>query len=986
MSVVNHHARLFTGCATSLAAVLLLDPARPALAQTAPQAVPAQSEVVVTGSRIARTGFSTPVPVTVVGADQIGQEAATSIATVVQQLPEFRPVTSPLSVSANNQNVGAATADLRGLSANRTLVLVDGERFVGSTVANGGGTSQTSADAVDLSLLPTSIVLRTEIVTGGASASYGSDAVAGVVNVILDNKLTGFKGQAQYSETQYGDSIEYQASAAYGADFMGGKGHFVVSGEYVDNQGVNSRLDNGRSWSTQQNLPASVSNPCPIGSPVSKTCPTGGNGLPATVVSTNAENATYAVGGLIASGPLAGMVFNTPNAISPFQYGYYLGKGAGMAGGQGPNSFNEYFKFEAPITHYSLYGHGNYDFSDSLTGHVSVTYGDSRSSTPTIQPRWITLSGAAGSSTLYIQPGNAFLPTGVPGGFYLGLLDDAYGPAVQSTERSTFRISAGLDGKFNLIGDKPWTWNAYYQYGQANYSLVSTNADNWQNFLNATDAVVVTPANVGSSGLAVGSVACRTTLTNPANGCVPYNPFGNQVPSAAARAYISGTQWNKTEQTLNVVSGQVQGDIFNLPAGPVTLAVGGEYRVDTVSGSEDPISAVSGWQTLVTVIANGSENVKEGFGELAIPVLKDIVLAKNLNLDGAFRYTDYSTSGGITSWKMGAVDDVFDWLRVRGTWSRDIRAPNVWDLFQTDTTHQTVGTDPLTGQGVINQTTGGNANLKPEIGYTFTGGFIVTAPPNTWFRSLRFSVDYFHIKIDDAITAVTVAQTISNCEQKNSAASCALITRDASAGVSPTGIPYISNLLGTEVNIASLTTAGVDVELDYRKPLSDFAPGLPGTLDFHLVGTHTMELTQDVVGILTYNAGVSGQEPWWGLNGGLTYTNGPLTIGGTGRFISDQIISSTQYAPCQGAAYTAALAVPGETNTTTLNCIGSYAVFGLNAAYNIDYRGGRIQLYTTIDNIFDRPPPFDTAGFASGVGPQYDLLGRNFHFGVRVRY
>lgn len=1022
MTTKTKTAWLSAGSSTAIAAAIALSSAAPAMAQStggasaaAPQGA-TDAQVVVTGSRIVRSGFTTPVPVTVVGQDLAQQQAATSVATVVQDLPEFRPQQNQTSASAAVQNVGAATADLRGLGANRTLVLLDGERLVGDTVPAPLGA--TAADAVDLNLIPSNMVLRTEIVTGGASASYGSDAVAGVVNMILDNKMNGIKAGYQHSVTGVGDMAEDAINLAVGHDFLGGKAHVVFGGEWIHNGGIPNRLANGRTWAEQQNLPATVQNPCPgvTGAGAHNlTCPNGGNGLPANIVGVNPENALYTSGGVImptglpggANNPLAFLNFNTPTDVAPLVKGYWLGKGAGMMGGQGPNGFNEFFPLAVPDTHYSMYLHANYDFSDSLSAHISVLYGDNQSYQQSLQPRWFGTSstGQSGINYIWINPDNAFLPASIqpqitalaaaqaalklPQGFNLGSVPDVDGPEVIRNDRRSYRFSGGFDGKYNFIGDKAWTWNAYATYSETDYHWQADNSVNWKNSDKAFDAVVVNAANQGTSGLPIGQIVCRSTLTAPTNGCVPMNPFGEAAPGPDARAYAFGTQYDNTKRSEYSFAFSTQGDIFTLPAGPVSLAVGGEYRSDSLSGQQDAISSgtnpggtpgVNGWQIASASIGNGSMDVKEGFAELAIPILKDVMLFKNFNADLAARETDYNLSGAVTTWKAGLTDDVTSWFRLRGTMSRDIRAPNVWDLFTTQLRSNVIAADPITGNPFALATTGGNPNLKPEVAWTVTGGFVVTAPSDTFMKGLRFSVDYNKIKLNDAITSVTPSIIVSNCALAHNASNCALITRDPVTNA-------ITNIEATNVNIASIRSASIDVELDYRRTLADFVSTLPGSLDLHVFGTHTMQDTQEVTGANTYLAGVAGGVPWWDVHGYLTYNVGNLSVGGTMHFISSSIVSTTLYAPCQGANYTNAMAA-GALSTTSFNCVGAYATFGLNSQYNIDYKGGRITLYMTIDNLFDRPPPFDVAGTGNSTGsaPNYDLFGRNFHFGVKFRY
>lgn len=900
--------------------------------------------IVVTGSRLANSGFNTPTPVTVTGAAEISRQAAPDVAEVLNQVPAFRPQNTPATSAIFASNLGASTADLRGLGANRTLVLIDGRRVVASTTQGG---SFTPANAVDLNMVPTSLIARTEVVTGGASAAYGSDAVAGVVNLILDTKFEGLRGSVQYGQTDSNDGKDYAASLAFGTKFAGGRGHFVIGGDYDDNEGTGDCYS--RAWCAQSY--GTFTNP------FYKT-----NGLPATMTVPNIRTALATNNGLITAGPLAGLEFAPDGTTHQHDYGTFYGAGINQIGGGDPRDpFFEFYAMSAPVRRYSTLAHADYEVSDAITAYGEASYANVHAHQYGAQVRDL------GSIT--IQRDNAYLPASVADAmdanaitsFKFGRIGDDLGPSFATVRRETYRFVGGLKG--NLGGS--WKWDAYYQYGRTNYFQSNANDRINDNYTRAVDAVR------GPNG----TIMCRSTLTDPTNGCQPLNLFGENNFSQAAVAYAFGTAIQRTHLTQQVVSADISGNPFNTWAGPVSVAFGGEYRKDGAHGTADPISTALRFYTSGGAAISGDMNVKEGFFEMGMPLARDLPFAKSLDLNGAVRLTDYSVSGSVTSWKIGGSWEPVSQFRLRMTRSRDIRAPNIFELYApTSTSYQTV-MDPAKSQAYVLPLTilGGNANLKPEIANTFTIGGVLS--PDFWgLNRLRVSVDYYDIKLDGAISTLG-SQVIVNLCYQGQTALCGNIVRDADGN--------LVSIANVNLNLNRLITRGIDIEASYRMPL------LGGDLSLRSLATHMMALTTvDPTGTSINRAGQNGSPtsspsgvPDWQVNTYVTYDRGRFAGQVQARYISPGTRDNTLIGPEQ-AGYSTTL--PRSTN---FNRIGAYWYFNVNAQYDLIKDGNHsLQLFGVINNITDRDPPPAPSSFGPTNNVLYDVLGRSYRVGLRFSY
>ncbi len=904
------------------------------------------SEVVVTGSLVIRDGTKAPTPMTVVTPEILEVTSHTNVADFLREMPQFQQSTSPLSLSLNYFNVGQNFVNLRGLGTNRNLVLLDGRRFVPTT---GSGN-------VDINLFPQQLIQSVDIVTGGTSAAYGSDAIAGVVNFVLDTKFNGIKGEVQYGQTEIGDGKNYKADLVAGGGFAEGRGHLEVSLQYARNEGVL-----GNNWvdptdRTFLNTPqVRVANPAVTASnPASVT-------NPRYIILPNARIAQVSYTGVIQSGPFANQTFTSDGTLTAYNQG--TGRsGIYASGGDGWN-YARGISPEGASIFSNLFLHGSYDLTSNVSAYFEASAGRTHGSIPNYQ--FMTLASLPSGVPVRID--NPFLSaatvtkmtaagvTSLPVGVVLSNLPLRTADNTSDTQRAV----VGLKGNFG----KTWTWDAYYQYGENVLETNQYNDTNLNPFLLAADAV----------RNASGQIVCRSTLTSPTNGCVPINIIGNPAaPSAAALAYIEGTEIAHTHSTQDVFEAKISGEPFSTWAGPVGVGAGIGYRKDTISRFVDPVSIapnpLTGQPTGAWISGNqlpfsGENAVKEIFGETLIPLLKDAPLAHSLDLNGAIRYTNYDLSGGVTTWKIGGSWQPVEDLRFRATRSRDIRAPTLTELFIPGVTSAATVTDRgLTPPATyLPQTVSlGNPNLTPEHGDTWTAG--VVYQPN-WAREWTFSLDYFDIKIEDAIVQSSAQIVVDQC-LAGATAFCADIDRDPVTH-------RITQIRARFANLASLKTHGWDVEVGYSKDLSDLNRSWDGRVDLRLVGTYQPAYLSKPPGGIEQNLAGGGNQPDKRAVFTGIYTRGPLTLGLQTQWIGSQKIDPTL----------------SDVDLAD-NKYKAYWYTDLSARYRFEAAGGHYEVFGVIQNLFQPDPPLNISGFSSLSynGAVYDGLGRSYRMGLKFQY
>ena len=924
-------------------------------------------DIIVTGTRVGLSGFTAPTPTKVLGEEQLTQRGLSNVGDFLNEIPAFRPTQTPQTNTQNSRASGQNFADLRALGSIRTLTLVNSRRFVPSSATG----------QVDLNLIPTGMISRIDVVTGGASAAYGSDAVAGVVNVILDTKLDGFKTDLSYGVSQRGDADEKRVSLAFGTPFAGDRGHLVLGGEYVDSGGVNSFFD--RAWGRQQAELVSYVGTRPAGAP-------------SRYYAYGVQALNYAYGGVIlgnnadtnpANGVdvLRGIQFGPGGTVVAFPYGNAIGTSATDFTGGDPGLYaRNGHQLVIPVSRRVFAASFDYDLTDNLTLFVEGNYGRSAAHLRSPPVRDSTATGAV------ILRANAFLPAQIAtimdanniASFGLGRQYDDFGEVRATSENKTERVVGGFRGK---LGGS-WGYDAYFQYGRNAYDLTLAGLRIEQNFKYALDSILL-------NGVAV----CRDT-TARALGCVPINVFGAGSPSQAAIRYVTGTAFYHVVTDQQVGAANLQGEPFSTWAGPVAIAVGAEYRKERADALADPISNVGGFNYTNARAFKGAYTVKEAYGEVTAPLARDVPFLHKLDVNGAARITDYSTTGGVTTWKVGATWEPTDGILVRGSHSRDIRAPNNSDLFAVSTAFATL-INPFSGTtGQITVVSEPSPSLSPEKADTTTAG-IVFSP--RFVPGLNIAVDYYSIKIDGAISTFAPQQLLDGCfaEIGRGAASynCSFVSR-AGTGTATT-INFVSTQL---LNIAQLKTSGVDFDVSYRFPLGAgrVTTRLSGNYTAHLISDDGQGVprTYNAAGVITSIGSVvdrAGQLggfssavnvgatsiPRWSLNSQLSYALGRFTGTIAEHFFSNGTLDNT-------------LVGPGERDYDPASpiSIGSNRVKGafymnLSASYDIVSEGKRkVQVYGLINNVLDRDPSFPP----TAVAGLYDRIGRFFKLGVRTNF
>ncbi len=605
-----------------------------------------------------------------------------------------------------------------------------------------------------------------------------------------------------------------------------------------------------------------------------------------------------------------------------------------------------------PLERYSIYSRTSYDFGDMATVFLEASMGRAKS-------QYFLLDNFH-QGNITINSDNAYLPaalkTTLAGAgqstFTMGRIDSDLGTIHEDLSNSNHRIVVGANGK--LVKD--WTWDLAYEFGenkQVNYEgpIVLTG-----NYALATDAV--------ASG---SSIVCRSTLTNPANGCIPINLFGTGSPSPAAIKYVTGIGYKAVKFTEHAVSGNVQGKLFSTWAGPVTAAAGFDYRSDHFEQNVDAQSQAGLFLIGNTKAAAGAISVSEVFGEVGIPLIADKPFIKALDINLADRYINYSSTGTVNTYKLGVNYAATDEFRIRATQSRDIRAPNYTELFAFGGTQFTTILDPVTNtqanQVALIQSP--NPALKPEQADTTTVGFVYE--PH-WLPRLHLSVDHYRIDIRGAIVSITGQDIVNRCFAGNTAL-CSAITRNS--------VGTITLIQSGRVNLSQLLTSGIDFEAAYSIPVPALFNFDGGNLTFRGLANYVAEdITNDGKTKID-NAGqvfnALNGVPHWKANITTTYSTGPVSLYGTMRYVGGGI-----YNPTYKVTDLNIQSFPGE------------ALLDLGFRYSLN-TGKRYstEIFGHINNVLDTPPPIIPDSHAQSTLTDYalyDTIGRTFMLGARVKY
>ena len=961
-TLVQQRSKLLVG-----ASALALLAWTPALAQTTPIAavVPAPAptevldEVVVTGTRLNNTNFTAPTPVQTVNSKIIQQRAPAAISDVINELPAFRITRAATGIGrvADQQSGVQALLDLRGLGFTETLTLINGERTV-PTVAQG---------SFDSNMIPVGLVDRVDVVTGGASAAYGSDAVAGVVNYVLKNHMQGVEGSLQAGGTERGDGRQWVGTLAAGTSFMDGRGHIIAGADYAKSDGAGSMYT--RDWGRKEPGLLAVS-----------AAQRASLGLPAQVFSNGVELANATPGSLITTKTTAGQLYAFDGSGNPYLFNQSANQfGSGVTATMVSSANYGYsplgaFRLQNANDRLALYSRGDFEVSPNTTIYAEASYG--RTHLPPQLTAYYTTSLLVPRTSLPTSIQSLYTGTNVT----LGRIDTEVGGGNQTWQTNDTKRFV-LGGESHL-GE--WVVRGYYQYGRTH-----------QDF--ATSGLVTAALNKAVYG-------CNGGLTNPnmtatlvaqaalyeqltGKTCAAFNPFG--VQSDAAAAYFHTDQQQQTAIGQDAAEVTLSGPIFTLPAGDVSLTVGGDWRRDTLKVTGSTLGAANLFSQGNFGSYGGTNSVTEGFGEIGVPLLRDLAWAKSLDFNAAVRRTHYRLSGSVTTWKVGGAYAPIDGVRFRITQSRDIRAPSLQDLFfvggalPTSLTNAIPGTFGFGVTSTSNVNGAGNPALVPEKADTFTTG-VVLQPTGGPFRGLRAALDYYRIQVNGAIARPSTAQTQNICAAIIAAGgtSCPGIVFSTSGN----GIASQSNL---SLNLNALKVEGLDFELAYRLP----SLPTPGSLEIRLLLNRALH-DQQVLSTGAFElAGSMNGVPRW--NGNLTFAYQLRKFGAELQFTGFTGVKydTLTLFPASVTQTVAGLAAdpsdPGYvvTNNSSINKnrFPGAAYTNLSLHYDIT---GALQVFGVVNNLFDiQPPAFAAIAETSGTrNLNYDLLGRAFKLGARFKF
>ncbi len=981
--------------------------------QTASSTI-ALEEVVVTGSRVIANGNDSPTPVTVVTLEDLQSSRPTTVFEGLQELPVFSSgnggaVGGRTGQGGNNNSI--ASLNLRGLGSIRGLMLFNGHRVPPQNL-NG---------QVDINQIPQMVLQRVDVQTGGSSAVYGSDAITGAVNFIVDRSFNGLKVHGQYGLSDRGDSRSNELGVAFGTDLFSGRGHVMgsVQSHYdsgllrSDREWVQAK--NGGSWSLQGNgtvaapyfiTQNSVDSRLSYGGVI--VCPAGTTGAAGAPMPASCPTR-----------PLVGQNFSSNGLLTPFVNGSVAGLPAGSTtqiGGDGASQ-NQKVTLKVPVKFLQFYGRFDFDLTDNLHYFVESYYAKEN------QFSWLANARSSSSANNSLGNGfilsadNAFLPaayrqsltTGGATTFNVGKVwsNDFYDGATFDYDNKNYYVNTGLEGKF---GDG-YNWEISGTRSRASQANVAHNTWDSGRLFAALDAVV---------NPATGQVVCQVSLTANAGlypGCVPMNIFGPTATSSSMWEYVRRpTKYEGITETTDI-EGYITGAPFSTWAGEVNMALSGEWRkleYELISGGEpanvDPVNCTgirfncvspSATNVGTSIFPNGtaglrpvSQTVKEAALEADVPVLADMRFAQRVALNPAFRRAEYSSTGTpareipvattefeADTWKVGLNWQFNDVVTLRATRSRDFRAPNMSELYLPGRVQGFTVLDRLTNvQSTVQQQVGGNPNLQPEVGYTTTVGIVL----NPW-ADFSLAIDAFDISITDAITGIDGSSAVVQDACYNSGGTspyCAFQRRPggfsrtpANQGASNTATYWITQSF---LNLAETRTAGVDVEANWKVELA----GRPVQLRALATYQPHIWLIQDLVN--TDDAGgVSAPRVRALVSARIGLTDN-LSLNWTTRWRSElQNVS------------------PRVTNNNVRpgsGRVASAAFSNLSLNYRVpQVTNGNLDVYLNVLNVFDKAPPpyvpltsgnaFSSGAASGGVGfyPADDGIGRYLNFGFRYR-
>ncbi len=943
-----------TAAATSAA---LLSTA--AIAQQTTAAEPVE-RVQVTGSRIDREGAIAPSPVTSISGAELMETGAMNIGEVLNELPALA---STYSMANSGNNIGTAglnLLDLRGMGAARTLVLVDGKRHVSSSAGEA---------SVDTNTIPTSWVESVEIITGGASAVYGADAVTGVVNFKLKKNIEGLEVSATAGKANDNPYNNHKFNFSYGSDYAGGRGNAAFAAEVSGQRAINA---------TERSLTRTpymdVRNPANKDKKDPVTGATIHDGIPDRITLPNTGWYDSSIKGNFYLDEANGTnwyTFNKDGSVQLQNIGTTYGEW-GRCSNCDLLNLKEYADLQPDFSRYNLNAKTNFELNDNHTlsaeaKHV-VSGGDTAG-----QPSFFEYDTALEikADNAYIHPTLAALmaKNGLDA-VYLHRFNKDAGRRIEENTRTTNRAVVALDGNLN----DDWSYETYAVYGQTKLEQENFNNLIRKNFAQSFDAV-----KDGN-----GKIVCRDAAAQAA-GCVPTSVFGYGAVNPAASAWFNTNSLSTSTIKQHVVNASVANSaLFELPAGMGGFAAGTEYRREQSDSTPDAFAATGATFLNALQEEHGKFNVKEAFAEITAPIVSDLYLVQDLTMDAAIRVADYSSTGNATSWKTGLDWTLNDEIRVRSTYSVALRAPNISELYgpQNQTYFrvndpcgkeynqsalrvkncQLLGIpatfDPTATASTIEGLAGGNPALKPEESKSYTVGAVYQPE---LIENLTFTVDYWSIDIDDAISSVSAQNILDKCVDNPNGINnqfCALVKRD------PTS-KELKLITSITQNVAAQTAEGVDFEIGYD---FDVMGGLVKTklLGTYLDSRKTFSF-QDNPSVYEENAGTEG-EAVWQENFSVAYTRDAWTASWKTRHLS----AVSRYTDQEL-----------EINPDRIDIMGYGSYFITDISLGYQFENG-VNWSVGIDNLFDRNLPGVSTGTTT-EGASYDNIGQFFYTTVSYK-
>lgn len=1010
--------------------------------------------IVVTGSRIASPTTESAAPLQIIDDVAIDDSGVTNVQELLLENPIFgTPALSRTNSAFLTSGTGVASVDLRDLGSDRTLVLINGRRVVAGLPGS---------SIVDLNIIPTQFIEQVDVLTGGASSLYGSDAIAGVVNFVYKRDFEGIEANGQVGTTEQGDDLRYQANLTFGTNVADGRGNIMVHFGYSNEEGVLSR-QRENTFTDDFSLFRLTGDPADFGTPSepffssgpgqgrfdtgdvlgSFRTNAGGQFVDANDVVLDIQDPTDP--GFLGVGvnenrtftfdPETGAIrpcFSTnggtggANVDFPSDAGVNSGCDAFAGQAIGPDGFNRQFfrTIAVPVERYLFAAAGSYEVTDNINLFFEGTYSKTKSeriiepfflSSEDIYPNngGIVPIETVSDGTTFVNP---FVPqaivdsaTDLDGD---GLRDVSFvrritefGPRQGSTTRDTYRFVVGFDG--TLFDDK-FRWDASYNFGSTSENQFSSGQINTVNFRNALAAIPdVNDANNNGS---TDDVVCADPAAR-AQGCVPINIFGANTITPEAIAYSNAESSFQTDITQQVIQGNISGSLFELPGGSAGIAAGVEYRRESSTEELDALTnaGLNGGNALPDT--EGSFNVVEGYMEVKLPILADMPGFQLLEVGGAVRVADYSTVGTVVSYNGTVTWQPIDDIRLRGTYSRAVRAPNIGELFTGPSQTFPAGlTDPCAGVTLTDTSTlgvtcrsfagvtdninanggafvlsqpdiqgisgfnSGNPDLQEEKADSWTVGAVINPRSINALRNLTITVDYWNIKIEDVIAAPPRQFILDQCFGEGNQEFCELVTRRAvgTAVNSPGSIEFINAPQG---NAASLEADGLDVVVSYRTGLEAIGLGngsLSGRVSYsHLFNNNFQPTPTAPVDPSAGEIGTAKDK----FTANLAYSDGPFRLSFTGTYIG---------ASDEDDQFLAAFNLnPGD--------IGVGAEFYLDTQLNYKITE-EFEFYFGVDNLLDNDAPNILSGTTFNVtgtdtaADVYDVFGRRYYSGVRMRF